>query len=336
MDNTPGLPGRYENAFMPLPLPLPHALSGKPFTIRQAKAAGLTRRRARAQDLQTPCHGVRIPGETGITLLVRAQALALATGAVVSHSTAAVLWGFPLPPRLGLSGGAGFQTGGHPTGKADIHVTCQPGERSVRRKNTVGHQSVLKPDEITTGRHLPCTSPLRTWFDLAGLLSLDEMVIAGDFLFRRKNALSAPAALDNYLATKAGRPGYRKAIQARALMRANTDSPKETELRLLLIRAGLPEPAINRPLFDEAGGWVQDPDMSYEELKIAIQYDGGHHATPAQRRSDIFRDENARELGWLVVVLTQWDLDPFAPGMAPRAVTRVRAALTSRGWKPAT
>jgi len=46
---------------MPLPLPLPHALSGKPFTIKQAKAAGLTRRRARAQDLQSPCHGVRIP-----------------------------------------------------------------------------------------------------------------------------------------------------------------------------------------------------------------------------------------------------------------------------------
>jgi hypothetical protein len=71
------------------------------------------------------------------------------------------------------------------------------------------------------------------------------------------------------------------------MMRADTDSPKETELRLLLIRAGLPEPAINRPLFDEAGGWVQDPDMSYQEFKIAIQYDGGHHATPAQRRSDL-------------------------------------------------
>ncbi|WP_314194071.1 hypothetical protein [uncultured Arthrobacter sp.] len=117
-------------------------------------------------------------------------------------------------------------------------------------------------------------------------------------------------------------------------MRANTDSPKETELRLLLIGAGLPEPAINVPMFDETGGWVQDPDMSYEEFKIAIQYDGGHHATPAQRRSDIFRDENARGLGWLVVVLTQLDLDPVARGMEPSAVTKVRKALTSRGWRP--
>lgn len=87
-------------------------------------------------------------------------------------------------------------------------------------------------------------------------------------------------------------------------------------------------------MLDETGGWIQDPDMSYEKFKIAIQYDGGHHSTPTQRRSDIFRDENARRLGWLVVVLTQWDLDPFAPGMEPNAVTRVREALVSRGWKP--
>ncbi|MCU1530633.1 MAG: hypothetical protein JWO49_204 [Arthrobacter sp.] len=117
-------------------------------------------------------------------------------------------------------------------------------------------------------------------------------------------------------------------------MRANTDSPKETELRLLLLRHGLPEPAINVPIFDGTGGWIQDPDLSYEHEKVAIQYDGGHHAAPTQRRSDIFRDENAKDAGWRVVVLTQWDLTPFAPGMEPSAVARVRGALLERGWNP--
>ena len=124
-------------------------------------------------------------------------------------------------------------------------------------------------------------------------------------------------------------------MKARALVRANTDSPKETELRLLLLHHGLPEPAINVPIFDHDGGWIQDPDLSYGEEKIAIQYDGGHHATPAQRRSDIFRDEDARDAGWRVVVLTQWDLTPIAPGMEPSAVARVRAALRERGWNEA-
>jgi hypothetical protein len=88
-------------------------------------------------------------------------------------------------------------------------------------------------------------------------------------------------------------------------------------------------------MFDETRGWVQDTDMSYEEFKIAIQYDGAHHATPGQRRSDIYRDENARSLGWLVLVLTQLDLNPLVPGMEPSAMTKVRKVLTSRGWKSA-
>lgn len=88
-------------------------------------------------------------------------------------------------------------------------------------------------------------------------------------------------------------------------------------------------------MFDTNGSWVQDPDLSYERERVAIQYDGGHHASPAQRRSDIFRDEDARDAGWRVVVLTQWDLTPLAPGREPTAVTRVRAALKERGWDPA-
>jgi very-short-patch-repair endonuclease len=298
------------------PRELPRHLLDQPFTLAQARSAGLSRRRTRASDLASPCHGVRTLAATEDSLLERVRAVAAVTGAVASHTSAAVLWGFPLPAaveRLGI-----------------IHLTSLPGRRAVRRRNVVGHQQAL--GEIIAGRHVACTSPLRTWFDLAGILGLDELVIAGDFLFRRRNPLSTPAELDAYLAGKQGWPGYRRAMQARSLMRAGTDSPKETELRLLLLRHGLPEPGINVPMFDETGGWIQDPDMSYEREKIAIQYDGGHHATPTQRRSDIFRDENAKDAGWRVVVLTQWDLTPFAPGMEPSAVTRVRGALMERGW----
>ena len=215
-----------------------------------------------------------------------------------------------------------------------IHLTGRDGARAVRRKNVCGHRLPLPEEEIFEGRYVACTSPLRTWFDLAGLLSLQDLVIAGDFLLRRRDPLSTPEAMDAFLARKHGGAGYPTVMKAQALIRANTDSPKETELRLLLTGAGLPEPAINVPMFDETGGWVQDPDMSYEEFRIAIQYDGGHHATPAQRRSDIYRDESARGLGWIVLVLTQLDLGPLVPGMEPSAITKVRAALAKRGWKP--
>ncbi|WP_237563242.1 hypothetical protein [Arthrobacter sp. H-02-3] len=303
------------------PSELPPHLRHRPFTVAEARAAGLSRRRTRAQDLASPCYGVRATAAAPNSLLARVHALTAVTGAVVSHLSAAVLWGFPLPRAL--------------ENLTVVHLTSQPGRRAVRHKNVVGHQQSLEPEEIVSGVRVSCTSPLRTWFDLAGILSLDELVIAGDFLLRRRNPLTTIDRLDAYLAGKQGRAGYRRAMRARSLIRADTDSPKETELRLLLIRHGLPEPGINVPMFDETGGWIQDPDLSYEQEKVAIQFDGGHHATPAQRRSDIFRDENARDAGWRVVVLTQWHLTPFAPGMEPAAVTRVRAALTERGWTPA-
>lgn len=302
------------------PSELPPQLRNQPFTVAEARAAGLSRRRTRAGDLVKPCHGVRAAASIENSLLERLRALTAATGAVVSHLSAAVLWGFPLPLAL--------------EHLIVVHLTSDPGRRAVRYKGVMGHQQSLEPDEIVAGVQVSCTSPLRTWFDLAGILSLDDLVIAGDFLLRRRNPLTTVDALDAFLAGKRGRTGYRVAMRARALMRANTDSPKETELRLLLMRHGLPEPGINVPIFDENGVWIQDPDLSYEREKIAIQYDGAHHATPGQRRSDIFRDENARDGGWRVVVLTQTDLDPLAPGMVPTAVTRVRAALTERGWTP--
>jgi very-short-patch-repair endonuclease len=302
------------------PTELPPHLRNRPFTVAEARTAGVSRRRTRARDLGSPCYGVRTGAATPDSLLERVHALSLVTGAVVSHLSAAVLWGFPLPQAL--------------QNLTVVHLTSQPGQRAVRHKNVVGHQQSLEPEEIVTGSRVSCTSPLRTWFDLAGLLSPDELVIAGDFLLRRRNPLTTLAELDAFLAGKQGRAGYRRAMRARSLIRAETDSPKETELRLLLMRHGLPEPGINVPMFDETGGWIQDPDLSYEEEKIAIQYDGGHHANPAQRRSDIFRDENARDAGWRVLVLTQWHLTPFGPGMEPAAVTRVRAALTERGWTP--
>jgi hypothetical protein len=300
------------------PSALPPQLRNRPFTVAEARAAGLSRRRTRAGDLVKPYHGVRTAATGEDSLLERLRALTAATGAVVSHLSAAVLWGFPLPLAL--------------ENLAVVHLTGEPDRRAVRYRGVVGHQQSLEPDEIVAGAWVSCTSPLRTWFDLAGILGLDDLVIAGDFLLRRRNPLTTVDALDAFLAGKRGRPGYRRAMRARALMRANTDSPKETELRLLLTRHGLPEPGINVPIFDGTGCWIQDPDLSYEQEKIAIQYDGGHHANPGQRRSDIFRDENARDAGWRVVVLTQTDLEPLAPGMDPTAVTRVQAALTERGW----
>ena len=102
-------------------------------------------------DLISPCHGVRAAANADGGLLERARALTIVTGAVISHTSAATLWGFPLPLAVERL--------------IAIHLTTQPGQRAVRRKDVVGHQQVLEPEDITVGRRLACTSPLRTWLD---------------------------------------------------------------------------------------------------------------------------------------------------------------------------
>lgn len=128
---------------MRLPSALPQDLRRRPFTVVQAQSAGLTRRRLRASDLVRPCRGARVSAAAEDTLLVRATALVVVTGGVVSHLSAALLWGFPVPLAL--------------ENIDVVHLTCAGGQRAVRRKGVLGHQLVLQPAEITIGRHVQCT-----------------------------------------------------------------------------------------------------------------------------------------------------------------------------------
>ena len=212
VDNLRAPLGAAQNARMRQPSELPPHLRNRPFTVAEARTAGLGRRRTRALDLVSPCYGVRAAAATPDSLLERVHALTAVTGAVVSHLSAAVLWGFPLPQAL--------------ENLSVVHLTSRPGQRAVRHKNVVGHQQSLEPEEIVPGVRVSCTSPLRTWFDLAGILSLDELVIAGDFLLRRRNPLTTIDELDAFLAGKQGRAGYRRAMRARSLMRAGHGLPQ--------------------------------------------------------------------------------------------------------------
>ncbi len=94
-----------------------------------------------------------------------------------------------------------------------------------------------------------------------------------------------------------------------ALVRHGVDSPMESRLRLLIVLAGLPEPEVGRTVYDTDGGWLARPDLSYPDLKIAIEYDGRNHLLDSnQWRRDIRRRENLEREGWLVRVITAADV----------------------------
>ncbi|WP_165547397.1 DUF559 domain-containing protein [Kribbella sindirgiensis] len=77
------------------------------------------------------------------------------------------------------------------------------------------------------------------------------------------------------------------------------------------VRDGLPLTPPERTFLDLAppGGWLAKPDLSYPQIKLAIEYDGRHHLVDARQwRQDIRRRENLEREGWLVRVFTAYDV----------------------------
>ncbi|PQM44053.1 hypothetical protein C1Y40_05789 [Mycobacterium talmoniae] len=152
------------------------------------------------------------------------------------------------------------------------------------------------------------TTPARTALDIACRYPLGQAVAAIDALARATHLKVADVEL---LAQRySGRRGIRRARVALDLVDAGAASPRETWLRLLLIRAGFPRPQTQIPVYDEYGQLVAVLDMGWEDLKVGVDYEGDHHRTdPREFNKDIRRQEAVAELGWSDIRVTCEDTE---------------------------
>jgi very-short-patch-repair endonuclease len=96
-----------------------------------------------------------------------------------------------------------------------------------------------------------------------------------------------------------GARGLRQLRSALDLYDPGGASPKETWLRLLLIRAGYPRPRTQIPVLSPDGRRWYYLDMGWEDLMLAVEYDGEQHRVdPKQYAYDIQRSEDLDVLGW--------------------------------------
>jgi len=163
-------------------------------------------------------------------------------------------------------------------------------------------------DELMTVDGMTVTTPARTALDIACRSPLNNAVASLDALAR---ATRLPMAEMTALAQRhGGRRGIRRARRAIALVDPGAESPRETWLRLLLIRAGFPTPATQIQVHNEYGVLVASVDMGWEALKIAAEYDGEYHRmTRRQLDHDIHRAEVLQELGWIHIRVTVADVE---------------------------
>ncbi len=331
-----GIRADEHSEWMPRRPPLPAEL-GDAFTVADAVALGVSRKRLRRPDVAHPFHRVRMRLRTpndpdagmftarrsDLRARVEAYALVMTDATFLCLHTAAVLHGYPL--RL------------EPNPR--IHAAVHHPGRAPRGRGVSGHAVRPTLVEVTVVDGIRVTSPATTWAMLGAHMSVRELVAFGDAMIRVprhpggfRPPSGAPLASLEQLADalEAGRRvGAGRLREALPLVRTGSSSPAETAARILLVSAGLPEPELDVDVFDADGRWIGCSELAYPAYRVAAEYEGDHHRTSrAQWNRDIAKYQAYAEAGWRVVRLTHELVDR----RPQEAIRQVAAALRAAGW----
>ncbi|WP_233488693.1 hypothetical protein [Blastococcus sp. TF02-09] len=276
---------------MPIRAARPEQLRGRVFLGSDVVQRGLlTRKQLRSPAWRRLRQDVYADAALEVThrLLISAVGLVLPAGAGFTGLSAAVLWGAadvagPLDPvEVVLPSGQRW----HPGAGVRVHRAS----RAVRLER-VGRWE--------------CTDRVATTVGLVRRGPEDDAVVLLDRLLA-----GGMVRLDDVRDAVADLPRARGSAQARRvadLAVEFADSPQETRLRLVLVRAGLPTPVPQFRVFD-AEGFVARVDLAYPELRIAVEYDGLWHADRRAFLDDRRRVNRLVAAGWVVLHVTADDL----------------------------
>jgi hypothetical protein len=261
---------------------------GEPFVGTEAIASGTLT----AYQLRTRCvaiyPGVYVARDTVLTAKARAKAAWLWSdrrGVIAGRSAAALLGSKWLEARYPAE---------------LIHDNRRPPSGIRTRIDRI------ECDEVTIVSGVRVTTPARTALDLACRYPVDEAVALIDALANATHLKMADVEL--LVERYRGRRGIKRARTALDLVDAGAESPRETWLRLLAVRAGFPRPRTQVPVHDEYGVLVGVFDMAWEGVKVAADYEGDQHRTDRRRFGrDIHKAETVTRLRWAHIRVTSMD-----------------------------
>jgi hypothetical protein len=257
-----------------------------------------------------PLHGgwVYATGRSRLSRAGQYLAAVMACGrnAVLSHRSAADLWGLrPTASRLEVT----VPEVGREI--ADIYV----------------HRSrSLAPPDVTIKDGIPVTSLARTLLDLAAVVRLPDLIVAIDRA-ERLELFDLTAVLD-VLSRARGRHGARALRRAIAAYAPSTQKSKLERRfkRLLKARPDIPEPAFNALVDGETG--THEVDAFWADQRLAIQVDGfDFHRTRRDRERDAASDADL-ELAGIRVMRFTWD------DVNEHGDRTLRRLALAGGWDP--
>jgi len=211
------------------------------------------------------------------------------------RARAAWLWSRRTATLVGSSAAAMHGTKWLPRDvPAELVHTRGPAPRGI-----LIHRGLVADDEICLRQSIDCTTPTRTAYDIGRRVAGDAAIVRIDALLNATRCTVAEVAriADRY----PGARGIRRLRGALDLVDGGAESPKETELRLLLVRDGLPRP-VTQILVLKQGHKPRRIDMEWPQWKIGVEYDGEQHFTnPDDYADDIERLEFLAAQGWVIV-----------------------------------
>lgn len=229
----------------------------------------------------------------------------------ISHATAWMLHGLPLPKELYT-----------PTICISVATTWPrsriKGVKTFRRNNSL---------EVEDHGNFIITSPRQTFLDLAMVAPNRNILVAcGDILV--KDDEKKLDDLKTFVADARNVNGLPLARKAVKLIRVGAESIMESKARVQLLDAGLPDPQVNLNVHDSNGEFVARVDMAYELERVAIEYEGRHHALDAEQfEKDVYRIRRLGDIGWTVIRITAKDV---ADPRRQQWITTVEKALQHR------
>jgi hypothetical protein len=233
---------------------IPPELTERPFSLGEARIAGLTKSSLRGRAWRRL--GARLYCWNGLAEDPRQVLCAwrdsLPQEALFAGQTAAWILGLDFPA----------------IDPVEIVVPRRSGVRS-RPGLSVRHCNI-PPSEAITVRGLHTTTLCRTLRDLSLRWAAVEVLVAMDM------AVAKGLTLDRCVGTRK--------LRSLAAMAAPAESPMETRLRWLLIQPGLPRPEVQVNLRDNRNRFVGRADLYYPSARLVIEYDRREPSRPTGRR----------------------------------------------------
>jgi hypothetical protein len=280
-------------------------------SLLQLKALGLSPSAVRSRVARGRLHrvhrGVYSVGHPLLSVKGRWMAAVLACGpdAVLSHRSAAELWGL------------------RESARANIDVMC-PRRAGRSRSEIDAHRAdTLQSQDITELDGIPCTTLARTLLDLSNVVNRRHLERAFDEaeVLRLFNA----TALDAVLSRANGRrraPVLRAILADHAIGQTVTRGEMEERFLAVCDRAGLPRPEVNVWIGLPHGGHAQ-ADFLWREHRLIVETDGrAAHGTRRAFEHDRRRDQHLMLAGWRVIRVTWRQLT-----REPEELTRTLQAL---------